>query len=151
MKLHNRRRAFTLVEIMIVVATIALLAAIAVPGLLRARKRSQATHVLNDLRMIDAAIEQFAAENSKASGASVGVSQWKKYIKEGTRLYATGKDIFDQAYGPQLVGALPRVGGRAKAALADVVDDAFWFPYNGTDSAAANPDVAESNPADPAQ
>ena len=38
-KLNKRRAGFTLVEIMIVVAIIALLAAIAVPGFLRARKR----------------------------------------------------------------------------------------------------------------
>ncbi len=42
-KLNKRRGGFTLVEIMIVVAIIALLAAIAVPGFLRARKRSQAS------------------------------------------------------------------------------------------------------------
>ncbi|HEY2101633.1 MAG TPA: prepilin-type N-terminal cleavage/methylation domain-containing protein, partial [Chthoniobacterales bacterium] len=44
-KLNKRRGGFTLVEIMIVVAIIALLAAIAVPGFLRARKRSQATKI----------------------------------------------------------------------------------------------------------
>ena len=54
LKKRNRKRgAFTLVEIMIVVAIIALLAAIAVPGFLRARKRSQASRIVNDLRMID--------------------------------------------------------------------------------------------------
>jgi prepilin-type N-terminal cleavage/methylation domain-containing protein len=49
-------RGFTLIEIMIVVAFIALLAAIAVPGFLRARKRSQASLILNDLRKIDSAV-----------------------------------------------------------------------------------------------
>ena len=53
-------QGFTLVEIMIVVAIIALLAAIAVPGFLRARKRSQASRILNDLRMIDSAVDQYA-------------------------------------------------------------------------------------------
>ena len=50
-KLNTRRGGFTLVEIMIVVAIIALLAAIAVPNFLRARKRSQATRCLEDLRI----------------------------------------------------------------------------------------------------
>ena len=49
--LHTRK-AFTLIEIMIVVAIIALLAAIAAPSLLRARKRSQAVSILTDLRLI---------------------------------------------------------------------------------------------------
>ena len=67
-KLNKRRGGFTLVEIMIVVAIIALLAAIAVPGFLRARKRSQASRVLNDLRLIDAAVDQYAIENNRSTG-----------------------------------------------------------------------------------
>src|SRR2546427_7161999 len=58
-------KGFTLVEIMIVVAIIALLAAIAVPGFLRARKRSQASRILNDLRMIDSAVDQYAIETNR--------------------------------------------------------------------------------------
>ena len=64
-KLNKRRGGFTLVEIMIVVAIIALLAAIAVPGFLRARKRSQASRVINDLRLIDSAVDQYAIEQQK--------------------------------------------------------------------------------------
>ena len=67
-KLNKKRAGFTLVEIMIVVAIIALLAAIAVPNLLRARKRSQATRVLEDLRLIDSAIDQYAIESNRATG-----------------------------------------------------------------------------------
>ena len=66
-KLHSRRSGFTLVEIMIVVAIIALLAAIAVPSFLRARKRSQATATLETLRMIDGAKDQYALENAKST------------------------------------------------------------------------------------
>jgi prepilin-type N-terminal cleavage/methylation domain-containing protein len=47
----HTRLAFTLVEIMVVVAIISLLASIAVPNFLRARKRSQATRMLEDLRL----------------------------------------------------------------------------------------------------
>src|ERR1035437_9617998 len=67
-KLNKRKSGFTLVEIMIVVAIIALLAAIAVPGFLRARKRSQASKVLNDLRLIDSAVDQYAIETNKKTG-----------------------------------------------------------------------------------
>src|SRR5262252_2251559 len=89
----SSRKAFTLVEIMIVVAIIALLAAIAVPGFLRARKRSQASRILNDLRLIDAATDQYAIENSKTSGNQVLVADWTKYLKAGTNLALTGQDL----------------------------------------------------------
>ena len=68
--------AFTLVEIMVVVAIVALLAAIAVPGFLRARKRAQAAQIMNDLRMIDAAVAQYAIETGKKSGDPVAVERW---------------------------------------------------------------------------
>src|SRR6188472_740050 len=103
MKIQNtNRRGFTLVEIMIVVAIIALLAAIAVPGFLRARKRSQASRIINDLRLIDSAVDQYAIENNKASGFPVPVADWTKYLKAGTNLYATGKDILGGTYGPNI-------------------------------------------------
>ena len=90
-KLNKRRGGFTLVEIMIVVAIIALLAAIAVPGFLRARKRSQASKVLNDLRLIDSAVDQYAIENNKKANAAVTVAAWTQYMKGGTTLYSTGE------------------------------------------------------------
>src|SRR5437016_6350726 len=76
------RRGFTLVEIMIVVAIIALLAAIAVPGFLRARKRSQASRILNDLRMIDSACDQYAIETNRKTGDVVKIADWTNYLKK---------------------------------------------------------------------
>ncbi|PYI74592.1 MAG: prepilin-type cleavage/methylation domain-containing protein, partial [Verrucomicrobia bacterium] len=75
-KLNRKHAGFTLVEIMIVVAIIALLAAIAVPGFLRARKRSQASKILNDLRMIDAAVDQYAIETNRQTGNVVATTDW---------------------------------------------------------------------------
>ena len=128
-KLNQKRAGFTLVEIMIVVAIIALLAAIAVPGFLRARKRSQASKILNDLRMIDAAIDQYAIETTKTSGAAVDVTDWTNYVKKDSTLYTTGKDLFGNDYGAQTVDSLPQVNASAWNALSDVTDDAFWSPY----------------------
>ena len=124
-----RNDGFTLVEIMIVVAIIALLAAIAVPGFLRARKRAQATKILNDLRLIDSAVDQYAIETNKTTGATVTVADWTNYLKKGTVLFNTGQDIFGDDYGSQIVDSLPNVPASAKAALSDVADNAFWSPY----------------------
>jgi prepilin-type N-terminal cleavage/methylation domain-containing protein len=126
----NRRGGFTLVEIMIVVAIIALLAAIAVPGFLRARKRSQASKIINDLRMIDSAMDQYAIETTKKSGDPIAVPDWTNYIKKDTNLYATGKDLFGEDYGPQTVDTIPKVPAVSKANLSDVTDDKFWSPFN---------------------
>jgi prepilin-type N-terminal cleavage/methylation domain-containing protein len=129
-KFNKRRGGFTLVEIMIVVAIIALLAAIAVPGFLRARKRSQASRIINDLRLIDSAVDQYAIETNKKSGDPVAVTDWTNYLKKGTNLYTTGNDILGASYGPQKVDSLPSVPTTSKNSLSDVTDATFWSPYN---------------------
>src|SRR5438552_14312817 len=96
-----KQKGFTLVEIMIVVAIIALLAAIAVPGFLRARKRSQASRIINDLRLIDSAVDQYAIENNKSTGATVNITDWTNYLKKDTNLYVSGNDILGHSYANQ--------------------------------------------------
>jgi len=128
-KLNKRRGGFTLVEIMIVVAIIALLAAIAVPGFLRARKRSQASRILNDLRMIDAAVDQYAIETNRSTNNAVAVTDWTNYLKKGTALYNTGNSIFGTAYGPQTVDQIPQVPSSDYDVLSDVAGTGFWSPY----------------------
>ena len=126
----RKQNAFTLVEIMIVVAIIALLAAIAVPGFLRARKRSQASTILNDLRLIDSAIEQYAIETSKSTGAQVAPSDWIVYINQkGGILYNTQADLFGNPYGNQTVDSLPKCPAASYNVLSDVADTNFWSPY----------------------
>jgi prepilin-type N-terminal cleavage/methylation domain-containing protein len=126
---QHRHGGFTLVEIMIVVAIIALLAAIAVPGFLRARKRSQASRVINDLRLIDSAVDQYAIENNKTSGTTVGTQDWTGFLKSGTSLYSTGTDLFGDDYGPQTVDFQPKVPASAWNTLSDVAGTAFFSPY----------------------
>ena len=125
----SKIRGFTLVEIMIVVAIIALLASIAVPNFLRARKRSQATRILEDLRLLDSAADQYAIETSKISGMHPSFSDLKNYVKTGTQLYLTGADIFGDTYGPFTVDSIPQVPTSAFNALSDVAPSAFWSPF----------------------
>lgn len=76
-------RAFTLIEIMIVVAIIGLLAGIAVPNFLKARTQSQTSACINNLRQIDGAKEQLAFEAKLAVGSSVTETSVNAYIKGG--------------------------------------------------------------------
>ncbi|HEC70153.1 MAG TPA: prepilin-type N-terminal cleavage/methylation domain-containing protein [Candidatus Omnitrophica bacterium] len=59
------KKGFTLVEIMIVVAIIALLAAIAIPNLLRARLNANDSAAKADLQALVTALESYAAANGQ--------------------------------------------------------------------------------------
>ncbi len=68
----SRRSAFTLVEIMIVVAIIGLLAAIAIPNFIKAREASQKNACIANLKQIDGAKNTWALEQKKTSSAIPG-------------------------------------------------------------------------------
>src|SRR5205085_11494311 len=128
-KQNPNRGGFTLVEIMIVVAIIALLASIAVPGFLRARKRSQASRIVNDLRLIDSAVDQYAIENNKLTGSTVNTTDRSIYMKKNANLYNTAADLFGNTYGAQTVDSLPKVPANTWNTLSDVASTAFFSPY----------------------
>ncbi|MCA9407475.1 MAG: prepilin-type N-terminal cleavage/methylation domain-containing protein [Candidatus Omnitrophica bacterium] len=64
MLFKNSKKAFTLVEIMIVVAIIAMIVAVAIPNLLRARVESNDASAKAALKSISTALESYAALNS---------------------------------------------------------------------------------------
>ena len=60
----ERRRAFTLIELLIVVAIIAILAAIAVPNFLEAQTRAKISRVKADLRSLATALEAYMVDHN---------------------------------------------------------------------------------------
>jgi len=114
---------------MIVVVIISLLAALAVPGWFRARKRSQAGRILEDLVQLDHATDEYAIDNSKSTGATPTFTDLRNYLKTGSVLYSTGADLFGDSYGPFTVDSLVQVPLPAFSSLSDVAPTVFWSPY----------------------
>lgn len=76
MKRHSSpRSAFTLVEIMVVVAVIGVVVAIAMPAFLRAREISRARACQENLAKIDGATEMYAADHKLAPSTTVTMTE----------------------------------------------------------------------------
>jgi prepilin-type N-terminal cleavage/methylation domain-containing protein len=86
----NRIRGFSLLEIMIVVALIGMLAAIAIPNLVKARSQSQANACLNNLRQIDNATQEWALEHGKGPSSGVIYDDIQPYLKSEVLCPAAG-------------------------------------------------------------
>ncbi|MCG3146585.1 MAG: hypothetical protein PCFJNLEI_00016 [Verrucomicrobiae bacterium] len=126
-KIRNSQAAFTLVEIMIVVAIIGLLAALSVPGFAKARKQSQGRRILNDARQMDAAIDQWALEMGKSDGATIDTSASTgaaSYLKSAW----SNNDILGNAFTINTVGTNQvKISTATKSLLANVGID--WGAY----------------------
>lgn len=83
MVIRRNSAGFTLVEIMIVVAIIGLLAAIAVPNFAQARTNARRGTCINNMRLIDAAKEQYALENNQDSSVTPAAGDLTPYLKGG--------------------------------------------------------------------
>jgi prepilin-type N-terminal cleavage/methylation domain-containing protein len=134
--IRKSRGGFTLVEIMIVVAIIALLAAIAVPGFLRARKRSQATAILNDARVIDGAIDQYGIENNMTGSLTVAATMLHGFFKPNSRLYIQSAsnslaDILGNNYSYTTFDGGVRINTASESNFTDVITNgsSFWGAY----------------------
>ncbi len=75
---HYRKRAFTLIELLIVVAIIAILAAIAVPNFLEAQTRSKVSRCAADMRSIRTAIESYYVDVNWYPETDTGTADWTK-------------------------------------------------------------------------
>ena len=118
--LHRNRLGFTLVELMIVVAIISIVASIAIPAYGRSRKRAQATRTLEELRMLEYALDRWAIEKNKSVGDAAALSDLVPFLKNGS-LLAGGVDILGNSYGDSFsVDYIPKVNDLTFESLSDV-------------------------------
>jgi type IV pilus assembly protein PilA len=124
-KLSRRQQAFTLVEVMVIVALIGLLASLAVPAFVNQRKLSQGKRIVNDARVIDGAINAWAMEAGASDGTPVDVTAAASYTKEGV---INTTDILGNDYVIGSVGeSQVAISAVSKSALTGVTID--WGSY----------------------
>ena len=134
-----------LIEALVVVAIVALLAAMMLPALskakVKARSTSQANAIVNNLRQIDAAKNQWASENNKPADAVVTMDDLKPYLKNGDPQAVAGEKCIvgkvsdeavadvDAAHAKKLGGLASRLpaggqyGGHVQISVDGVVDE----------------------------
>ena len=104
----SRRSGFTLIEIMIVVAIIAVVLSIAIPNLFHADTVSKRTASINNLVKITAAVEQWAIDNNIPTGTNITSQQeediYNNYLRGGKPQCPSGGE-----YVINPVGANPQV------------------------------------------
>ena len=123
-RIRRYTSGFTLVEIMIVVAIIGLLVVMALPSFMKARKQSQGRRILNDARMMDAAVDQWAMEYNKKDGDTVDTVAAATYLKSTWKT----KDVLGHDFVLNPVGASQvNIAATTKSALTGVGID--WSSY----------------------
>jgi prepilin-type N-terminal cleavage/methylation domain-containing protein len=85
----NRHEAFTLIELLIVVAIIAILAAIAVPNFLEAQTRSKISRTMSDMRSMATAAESYRVDNNYYPISADDVYRCNRPAVNGFAVYTT--------------------------------------------------------------
>lgn len=107
-----KKQGFTLVEIMIVVLIIGLLAAIAIPNFIKARKTTQMNACIDNLRSIEGAMEQAQMAGTPAASIDADVIYGPDaYIKTKPVCPATKAEYTIPTDGSRPVCPNPTVGG----------------------------------------
>ncbi len=91
----NKAKGFTLVEIMIVVAIIALIAAIAIPNLLRARHNANETAAIGNLKTLVDSLESFRANQAPTTYPGAGVTSGGTAVTDLSGLANTNPPYID--------------------------------------------------------
>ena len=104
---YHKRRGFTLIELMIVIAIIAILAAILVPNFIRARAQGQLTACKSNLKNIGTAMEMYSTDWGGKYPTAIGLPGLApNYLKTIPECPAAGSSTYTALFS----GALNTAG-----------------------------------------
>ena len=104
--IRSRKRGFTLVEMMIVVAIIGMLASIAIPNYMEVRHKAHMNVCISNLQQIEGAIARWSLELKKDEGQPVAYSDIRAYLQRAVVCPAGGTS-FEDSYTLTTVDAAP--------------------------------------------
>lgn len=122
---------------LILIAILGVLAAIGIPSFQRGRLHAFAGSTLGGLRMLDAAMDQYALEHQKSPGDKVRMQDVALYVTNYMRRYERPvhpylKGIntpFGDEFLLSVIGAPPRLPYPSWKRIVSVVDTNFFGPY----------------------
>ena len=101
--MSKRQNAFSILEIMIVVAIISLLAAIAIPRFVKARTRASQNTCINNLRQINDAIVRWSSDTRALQSDVVTPANVLPYLKRPPTCPSQSGGNFASDYGMTFV------------------------------------------------
>ncbi len=141
---HKNAKGFTLIELLIVVAIIGILAAIAIPNLLNAQRRSKISRAAADCKTIVTQTQLFYNDKNAYPTALSGAAT----ALQNAGYVSSIKDPFDTAAAAYQY-SIADAGGNNQlgAATANMTDDirAWSIGPNGANNTYAGDDVGYSN------
>jgi prepilin-type N-terminal cleavage/methylation domain-containing protein len=148
------RSGFTLIEIVVVVTLLTVLALIAIPNFISARKDAAKNSCINNIKEISYATEQWALEKKKGLNAQVTFDDISPYLKGSITCPAGGK-TFDDSYQVSIVANEPTclrepqdhywLGSTAVAAIQTSQSNSSGTTSSGSSGGTANGLVGGGN------